>query len=376
MTSSKKPKRRVDDKDLQNTLRATLEEALVKARKEGADRLMTAILSGKVKLPPLDKTIFVNVAAYCEPHLELTLDSLFSNAMLPQNLRVGLFDQSDQDNIGWLRKKPYWDKIRYLNADHRQSRGASWARNIASSLYAGEDFYFQIDSHTIFDPGWDRTLLDGYALVSKKVDKPIITTYPIPFKIEDGKPVWSTQRIGSVYMMGLLPTASFDKKGINYGAKVYYENGPSFKEGFHIAGGFIFTSGSFVDEVPYDPQLYFEGEEQNLAVRAFTHGWSIMHPSDKYIPLYHLYKTNESGQDSHHWNSEHDKQRDVKWVERHKHAEKRLEDLLFHGKHLGAYGLGRVRTLRDFAELSGIDFQNKTIYPKAYAEELKTETEG
>lgn len=362
--------------DKLSTVRSALEAALTKARRDGADQLMSAILSGKIKLPPLDKTIFVNIAAYCEPHLELTLDSLFANATLPQNLRVGLFDQSDQDNIGWLRKKPYWDKIRYLNADHRQSRGAAWARNIASSLYAGEDFYFQIDSHTIFDPAWDRILLDGHALVSQKVDKPIITTYPIAFKIEDGKPVWSTQRSGAVYMMGLLPTANFQTKGINYGAKVYYESGASFKEGFHIAGGFIFASGTFVDEVPYDPQLYFEGEEQNLSVRAFTHGWSIMHPSDKYIPLYHLYKTPETSSDSHHWNSDHDKERSVKWVERHKQAEKRLEDLLFHGKHLGAYGLGKVRTLHDFAQLSGVDFPNKTIHPKAYAEKLEPETQG
>lgn len=362
--------------DSLSTIRTMLEEALVTARKDGADQVMNAILRGEIKLPPLDKTIFVNIAAYREPHLELTLDSLFANAMLAQNLRVGVFDQSDQDNIGWLRKKPYWDRIRYLNADHRQSRGAAWARNVASSLYAGEDFYFQIDSHTIFDPAWDRTLLDAYEKVSKKVSKPIITTYPIPFKIEDGKPTWSTQRNGSVYMMALLPTASFETKGINYGVKVYYESGPSFKEGFHIAGGFIFTSGAFVDEVPYDPQLYFEGEEQNLAVRAFTHGWTILHPSDRYMPLYHLYKTAGSEPSSHHWNSEHDKERTEKWGKRHKQAEKRLEDLLFHGKDLGAYGLGKVRTLQDFAELSGIDFPNKTIYPKAYAEKVKTEKEG
>lgn len=362
--------------DKLSVLRNTIEAALVQARKDGADQTMNAILRGQIKLPPLDKTIFVNVAAYCEPHLELTLDSMFSNALLPQNLRVGLFDQSDQNNIGWLRKKPYWDKIRYLNADHRQSRGAAWARNVASSLYGGEDFYFQIDSHTIFDPAWDRTLLDAHKLVSEKIAKPVITTYPKAFKMEDGKPVYSTERNGSIYMMGLLPSADFQTKGINYGVQVYYDKGAQFKEGFHIAGGFIFAPGSFVDEVPYDPQLYFEGEEQNLAIRAYTHGWTILHPSDKHMPLYHLYKTSESDTGSHHWNKEHDKDRSVKWPERHTQAVKRLEDLLFHGKDLGSYGLGKVRTLRDFAELSGIDFQARTMEARAYAKKVKPEKEG
>lgn len=362
--------------DKLSVIRSTIEAALVQARKDGADQVMNAILKGQITLPPLDKTIFVNVAAYCEPHLELTLDSLFSNAMLPRNLRVGLFDQSDQKNIGWLRKKPYWDQIRYLNTDHRQSRGAAWARNIASSLYAAEDFYFQIDSHTIFDPNWDRTLLDAYAKVAEKVTKPIITTYPRAFKIENGQPMWATERDGSVYMMGLLPSASFQTKGINYGVQVYYDTGAAFKEGFHIAGGFIFTAGSFVDEVPYDPQLYFEGEEQNLAVRAYTHGWTILHPCDKYLPLYHLYKTSEDDVGSHHWNKEHDKERSVKWPERYSQAVKRLEDLLFHGKDLGSYGLGKVRTLRDFAELSGIDFQNRIMEDRAYAKKVEPKKEG
>lgn len=357
-------------------IKTEINEAIAQARKDGADQLMAAILTGKIKLPPLDKTIFVSMAAYCEPHLELTLDSMFSNALLPQNLRVGLFDQSDFKTIDWLKSKPYWKFIRYLQADHHRSRGASWARSVVGSLYGGEDFYFQIDSHTVFDPGWDRILLDAHQVVSETVSKPIITTYPPPFKIDDGKIIKTLDRHGAVYMMGLLPTANFDKKGVNYGTKVYYEYGASFKEGFHVAGGFLFTEGCFVEEIPYDPYLYFEGEEQNLAIRAYTHGWTILHPSDKYIPIYHLYKEAGSPPSSHHWNNEHDQHRQAKWYDQHLSAEKRLENLLFHVKPMGIYSLGKKRTLRDFAALSGIDFQNRTIEARAYAEKVKPEEKG
>ena len=357
-------------------VREEIDIALDHARKEGADRVINAILQGKIKLPPLDKTIFVSVAAYCEPHLEFTLDSMFSAAFLPQNLRVGVFDQSAEDNLAWLSKKPYWENIRYLQADHHQSRGASWARAVVGTMYSGEDFYFQIDSHTLFDPGWDRTLLDAYERLLTKVDKPIISTYPLPFKFKDGVATPTMERINAVYMMGLLPNADFHKKGINYGSKVYYEQSIAFKNGFHLAGGFIFTQGSFVEDIPYDPYLYFEGEEQNLAVRAFTHGWTIMHPNDKFIPIYHLYKDNDSGADSHHWNDEHDTTRSVKWVDQYRRAEKRLADLLFYGKPMGVYGLGTQRTLKDFAEFSGIDFINRIIEPRAYADKVEPETKG
>ena len=43
----------------------------------------------------------------------------------------------------------------------------------------------------------------------------------------------------------------------------------------HIAAGFFFTSGRFVEEVPYDPQLYFHGEEQSLALRVCCLGLQI-----------------------------------------------------------------------------------------------------
>ena len=43
--------------------------------------------------------------------------------------------------------------------------------------------------------------------------------------------------------------------------------------GFHVAGGCVFAPGRIVNEIPYDPLLYFHGEEQALALRAWTRGW-------------------------------------------------------------------------------------------------------
>jgi hypothetical protein len=132
-----------------------------------------------------------------------------------------------------------------------------------------------------------------------------------------------------------------------------------------MAAGFIFTHGRFVYEVPYDPHLYFEGAEQTLSVRAWTHGWDIYHTTD--VPIYHLYSTGDVAT-SHrevHWSPNSDKERNQRWWELDNKSKARMTALLQHNADLGIYGLGKVRTLAEFANFSGIDYRSKTIAPYA-----------
>ena len=46
-----------------------------------------------------------------------------------------------------------------------------------------------------------------------------------------------------------------------------------------LSAGFLFAPGTFVREVPYDPELYFLGEEAAMTLRAFTHGYDLFHPT-------------------------------------------------------------------------------------------------
>ena len=54
-----------------------------------------------------------------------------------------------------------------------------------------------------------------------------------------------------------------------------------------VSAHFLFSLGAFVEEVPYDPSLYFVGEEITLAARAFTHGYDLFHPTE--IIVWHEY---------------------------------------------------------------------------------------
>ncbi len=71
--------------------------------------------------------------------------------------------------------------------------------------------------------------------------------------------------------------------------------------GAFIAGGFLFGPGSIVSEVPYDPELYFYGEEIAMSARLWTSAFNIYAPSR--LLLFHLYKTERIEQEhaTTHW---------------------------------------------------------------------------
>jgi len=62
------------------------------------------------------------------------------------------------------------------------------------TLYAGEDWFFQIDSHMSFDTGWDETLVGWAERLSAGRTGVAISAYPNPFVLENGEPCISMWR--------------------------------------------------------------------------------------------------------------------------------------------------------------------------------------
>lgn len=301
--------------------------------------------------------IFVSLAAYCDPWLEFTLDGLFGQAAAPDALHVGLVDQSFERNRDWLEAKPYWPNVRYVHLDPIDSNGVSWARSIAFSLSRGEQYLLQIDSHTHFAPAWDRRLSDSLDYLRTLVERPILTTYPPAFEFDAAQRPYPTQPPGgTVYGLRRRAGSELSESCATLGFEVEHLRDVQYVEGYHVGAGFLFTLGQFVDEVPYDPFLYFHGEEQSLAIRAYTRGWTILHPLHALIPLYHLYKAPDQPHLTHHWHPDYEARRQVKRSELQQRSDARLLDLVS-GRLRGAYGLGTMRTLAEFARISGIDYR-------------------
>src|SRR6185437_7520232 len=103
--------------------------------------------------------------------------------------------------------------------------------------------------------------------------KPILTTYPNPFtpganEVLTGEPLQVAFQAFTSDGIPQLRPQNFPRKPTR-----------PVRARF-IAAGFLFTCGRFVEEVPYDPELYFMGEETAMTVRAFTHGYDFFHPAE------------------------------------------------------------------------------------------------
>src|SRR3712207_6711970 len=101
--------------------------------------------------------IFISIASYCDPVLPFTLQRATATASAPQHLHFGVVDQSPAGAPRWSMRGPA--RLSQVHLDVADARGPCWARAIAMSLYDGEDWFLQLDSHMDFDPGWDERLI-------------------------------------------------------------------------------------------------------------------------------------------------------------------------------------------------------------------------
>jgi len=297
--------------------------------------------------------IFISVAAYADPHLEYTLQSALRQAAHPEALVFGILNQTTTplaDKIT-LQRFP----VRLIQITPQESYGAAWARSVIQSLYDNEPYTLQIDSHMAFDPGWDTHLID---ILEALPGKPILSAYPYGYS-RIGEKITFDCEISPETTLITRPMPDQILTPQNPVLRFHTRHLPERQPvlGSHIAGGFLFTTGDFLQEVPYDPQWYFHGEEQALTLRAFTNGWDVYHIPR--IPLYHLYKQPNVDHRGHHWNKKWQRPaRQVAHLEAR--AQQRLVDLIA-DRIRGVYGLGGARSLTDFAILSGINYRDCTI---------------
>ena len=308
-------------------------------------------------------SIFISIASYQDPLLVSTIWSAYSNARNKEDLIFSICDQSDNPvKVGEL---PFAHQIKYDHVDPVFAKGPCWARHRAQSFYAGEKYFLQIDSHTQFSPDWDILFEDAFLKIAAMGEedpyfkKPVITTYPRSFQVID-------------FEKGAFALNNGDKhtQVITYREDSIFSRGSFSRQigiptkhlevthAYLMAAGCIFTRGEFVEEIPYDPNYYFYGEELSMALRAFTHGYSFFHIPD--VPLFHLYTDVSNLPRKLHWDPEDDKNRAVKWHELEKNSLDRLDDL-FAGNIQDSMGLGLARSLEEYALLSGIDLKNKII---------------
>jgi hypothetical protein len=293
-------------------------------------------------------TIYVSIAAYRDPQLVHTVQDCLGKARRPEALRFGICWQHGPEES----PLPFSgdSRFRVMDIPWQLSRGACWARAEIMRFYDGEDYFLQLDSHHRFVPGWDAVLLDQLGRCEST--RPIISTYAPAFD-----PAHPNSRgeeptcieIDSFTEGGVLSL----KPGILSRRR---RHGRPVRSRF-LSAHFLFAPGGFVHDVPYDPDLYFLGEETSLAVRAYTHGYDLFHPTD--LVLWHEYS--RSYRSHYHW-SDHVRSNGVatEWHERDRVSLEKVRRLL-EGPWVGDDGCGTRRSLSDYEAYAGISFRTRRV---------------
>ncbi len=307
---------------------------------------------------PQRSRIFVQIASYRDPECQHTIKDLFERAAHPERIFAGICWQyiQEEDAHCFEVEPPFPDQVRIKHVDARESKGACWARSETQKLWNGEEFTLQIDSHMRFEPGWDETLLKMFEDCGNP--RAVISTYPPGYT--------PPNKLEREWIFGIA-AKEFNTGGIfTMKGYAYPINRPPAlpPKGAFIGACFLFGPSSIIHDVPYDPHLYFFGEEISLSARLWTHGYDIYYPNKPVA--YHDW--NRSKRKSTHFSDHKD------WGLANDLSYQRVRYMLNREepanpealKELDRYGLGNARSLEEYEAYCGVDFAHKKIVESSY----------
>jgi len=305
--------------------------------------------------------IFIQIASYRDPQLLPTIKDCISKAKYPNNLVFAIAWQHCPDD-DWDNLDEYKDdkRFRIIDIPSNESKGACWARNKIQHLYDNEEYTLQLDSHHRFVKNWDTICINMIKdLQASGYAKPLLTGYIPSFNPEKDP----EDRVMVPWKM------NFDKftenKIVLFLPGGFSEEETQLNEPLpakFYSAHFCFTLGIFSIEVQHDPRLYFIGEEINIAIRAYTFGYSMFHPNC--LVAWHEYT--RKGR-TKHWDD------NSEWWKIDKESKAHYRDLLskfINGEGISIlkggkepYGLGTNKTFKEYEQYTELDFEEaKDLY--------------
>lgn len=299
----------------------------------------------------MSNKIFISIASYRDPEVVRTIRSALDNAHSPDSLYFSVVLQEFEKHAPDLSWVP---NLSLVSMHPKFARGAGYARSIAMRSYNKEDYFLQIDSHTIFSKNWDLLCIDQHnkAKAISKNNRIILSYFPPPFYIEENNtisfPTKDSER--KPYPTKQIPFANKRKEWTAKRIEFSDQTFSNPEESSTVLAGFIFTDGRIVKEVPYDEEISFFGEEICFAVRAWTRGWDIYSPSEKIV--YHFY-----GRERYKKIWKDSQIREKSWIEIENNSKEKQKRVLC-GEESGIFGAGKKRSLKEYELFCGQNFSD------------------
>ena len=293
-------------------------------------------------------SIFVTVASYRDAELPKTIKSLYDNADDKDGLYFGIVNQDHKNKHAEF---PYINpsNIKNYKMHFKDAKGAGYARKIGMSLYEGQDFFFQTDSHMRFSNGWDTDLKNMMQQAQELAQnqKVILSQFPAPYEpFTDGTDYYPKN--DPLYWDSPSWTSVVNTwHGYWAGNREKIRDLSKPHKSHTVLAGLLFAPGNFVDEIPYDERISFMGEELCIALRAYTRGWDIYAPNK--MIAWHFYQRKKNPKI---WNDQINK---AKWNTLEFESRKIQRKILL-AEEEGVFGIADYQKYLDYQKMIGFEF--------------------
>lgn len=254
-------------------------------------------------------SIYISIPTLYDNQIEYTVKEAISCADNPDDITIGLVLLETDDSNGLKFDYFYENKIkplleykqvkfkRHLHGEYEISVG--FGRDEAMSMYDGEDYILQVDSHTLFEKHWDTMLINIYekALKETNNDKTILTAYLPQFShLDTGERVSRLKDKYASYPVFLFrcwyttSVPSWKDSDLRSGPRVVDD---LFVPCIKFNAQFAFSNKNYAGHTGLPVKTIFWEEEIIQTMNLLYDGFSLVFPN-MVLPLSHLFQNDVS----------------------------------------------------------------------------------
>lgn len=239
----------------------------------------------------MSNRLLISIVSFCDTELLPTIANALEQAQFPENITFSIFEQDLSSNEAAINAmvRAHGANLLYQYTSVEKTQGVVWARHHASKpLQTGDyDYYLQIDSHTRFSMHYDSFLISTHRHAINFWGPFVWTAYCPNYTIKEDSYVLDDTQLQTSFA---ILDESFSSKLVGC-VKPMQVSSVYGEESFQISGHFLFGEAYVFVETPFDPFLYWEGEESTYAARLYSKNVKTVSPPKVY--LWHKYESDQ-----------------------------------------------------------------------------------
>ncbi len=244
------------------------------------------------------ESIFIAIPSMVDTETAATVENAILAADNPERVFIGVsfkdLNKKEYKKVLGLSKKYPNISAEFIKLRKRRvsDYGTGDGRYRSHRLYSGQDYMLQIDSHTLFDKGWDSYLIKLFKECKEKtgLEKIVLTSY-IPYY--SYKPERKKHEGESSYPR--YPYYLHDQFFLNYIPKwtdeilVDRHNKDKFIPCVKFNGAFAFGDKKFIENTGVFKDAIFYDEELIQSINLIGNDFALVFSNIEDIPISHLY---------------------------------------------------------------------------------------